>query len=220
MAPEAWASATWKIECTEMFDILRDFSHWISSFADSDWAVVALGLNSFTESIFNPIPPDPLLIAASIFRPHLALWLAALTTLSSVAGGLVGHWLGQRFGRPLLNRLIDDKKVDAAEGLFKKYGAWAILIAAFTPIPYKVFAILAGVLKMNRRVFLLASLVGRGMRFFLLGSLIFVFGESIEAFIDANFELLTVTSAVAFIVILGVAAVIARQRRRANSTAT
>ena len=196
-----------------MFEFLRDLSDWTVGFADSDWSAVILAVNSFAESIFFPIPPDALLIAISIPRPDAALWLAALVTASSVAGAVVGHWLGQRLGRPLLYRFVSASKVEAAERLFRKHGAWAILIAAFTPIPYKVFAITAGVLDLDRRSFILASLIGRGARFFLLGGLVLAFGEDIRGFIDANFELLTVLATVGLVLAVGVMAIVIRRRR-------
>ena len=174
---------------------------------------MALALTSFVESIFFPIPPDPLLIGIGIRQPEMAIWFAALVTVSSVAGAVVGHWLGRRFGRPILYRLVSAEKVETVERMFKKHGAWAVLLAAFTPIPYKVFAISAGMLDLDRRTFVLASLVGRGGRFFAIGALLFVFGESIEEFIVGNFELLTVAAAAALVVGLGIVAVVSRRRR-------
>ena len=200
-----------------MIEWFRDLSDWLLDFADSDRAVLILAISSFTESIFFPIPPDPLLIGIAVRQPENAIWLAALVTVSSVAGAFVGHWLGQRFGRPLLHRIVSEKKITAVEGMFSKYGAWAILVAAFTPIPYKVFTITAGMLGMDRRSFLIASLIGRGARFFLLGGLILVFGDEIEVFIEDNFELMT--GAFAVVVIVGLAAFLIVKRRRAGNTA-
>ena len=200
-----------------MIEWFRELSHWMLDFADSDLAILVLAISSFTESIFFPIPPDPLLIGIAVRQPENAIWLAALVTVSSVAGAFVGHWLGQRFGRPLLRRIVSEKKIEAVERMFSKYGAWAILVAAFTPIPYKVFTITAGMLGMNRRSFLIASFIGRGARFFLLGGLIFVLGDEIEVFIEDNFELMTGAFAAAFIVGLAIFLVI--RRRRAGNPA-
>ena len=196
-----------------MFDLLHELTDWLLAFADSDWAVAVLVAASFTESIFFPVPPDPLLIGIAVARPNDALWLAALVTIASVAGALVGHWIGLKLGRPLLYRWFPEDKVLGVESFFKRYGAWAILIAAFTPLPYKVFAITAGVLDLDRRTFILASLVGRGARFLALGGLVFVFGESIEAFIDNNFEALTVATIVAIAAVLLAAGLYYRRRR-------
>ena len=185
----------------------------MTGFASSDWSIVILAAVSFTESIFFPIPPDPLLVGIAILRPHTALWLGALVTVSSVAGALVGHWLGRRFGRPLIYKLVDREKVATVERLFNRYGGWAVLIAAFTPVPYKVFAISAGILDLDRRTFVVASLVGRGGRFLLLGALIFVFGQSIQQFIHSNFEIITAVFAAVLIAVLTAMAIVVRRRR-------
>ena len=196
-----------------MIELLHNLSDWTVGFADSDWAALALAALSFCESIFFPVPPDPLLIGIGILQPENALWLAAVATLSSVAGALVGHWLGKRLGRPLLYRIASEDKVLSVEKMFHRHGAPAILIAAFTPLPYKVFAISAGVLDMDRRMFVVTSLIGRGARFFLLGGLIFFYGDSIQDFIQRNFDLLTIASGVAIAVVAVLAALYVHQRR-------
>ncbi len=184
-----------------MIDLIGNLSHWISSFADSEWVFLAIGIHCFTESIFNPVPPDPLLIAASLMKPQMAIWFAGIATVTSVAGAIVGHWIGNKLGRPFLNRIAGPKRISSAEKLVNKFGVWAIFFSAFTPIPYKLFAILAGVLKMDMRLFVLVSLVGRGLRFILLGVLILVYGESITTFLDHRFEQITIVSSVSIVVI-------------------
>ena len=197
-----------------MFDLLHDLSDWTLSLAESEWALVLLVLVAFSESIFFPIPPDPLLIAIGVADPSVAIWAAALATAASVVGGVVGHYLGRRIGRPLLNKFVSEDKIARAESLFERYGAWAILAAAITPIPYKVFTILAGVMNLRMRSFLLASLVGRSARIMTVGVLIYVFGESVREFIDHNFELLTVGAGLGMVG-LGVAWVVySRMRAR------
>ena len=199
-----------------MTGLLRELSDWVVSFADSDWSILILAVSSFFESIFFPIPPDPLLIGMGVLHPEAAIWLAVITTVSSVAGAVVGHWLGGRLGRPVLLRYVKQSRVETVERMFKRHGAWAVLIAAFTPIPYKVFAITAGVLELDRRTFILVSLIGRGARFFILGSVLFFYRDSIdsvEEFIDSNFDVLTLSAGVALLVSLGVVVVIARIRR-------
>ena len=198
-----------------MIDLLHGLSEWVLEFAGSDWAVLALCIESFTEAIFFPVPPDPLLVGIAVIQPHLAILLGVLVTVSSVAGAIVGHWIGRRFGRPLLYRLVSMQKVDLADRILRRYGVGAILIAAFTPIPYKVFAISAGALNMDSRAFILASLVGRGVRFISLGALVFFFGESIQVFITENFEVLTVLLALtALVVAVGWSLVHRRRRAR------
>ena len=195
-----------------MFDLLHDLSDWTLSLAESEWALVLLVLVAFSESIFFPIPPDPLLIAIGVADPSVAIWAAALATAASVAGGVVGHYLGRRIGRPLLNKFVSEDKIARAESLFERYGAWAILAAAITPIPYKVFTILAGVMNLRMRSFLLASAVGRSARIMTVGVLIYVFGESVREFIDHNFELLTV-GAMGMMIAFAVAYLVFRRMR-------
>ena len=201
-----------------MIELLRTWSHWLEGFADSPWAVVILVANSFTESIFNPIPPDPLFIGMSVLNQNLALVFAALVTISSVLGALVGHWLGMRLGRPVVLRFISEQKLGRVEAMFQRYGSWTVLVAAFTPIPYKVFAITAGVLELDRRSFLIASVIGRGARFFLLGGLIFFFGAAMQEFIASRFEIITVVFSI--LLVAGLVALYLIMRWRRSNAAT
>ena len=195
-----------------MIEIFTDLSDWVVGFADSDWSVLVLAVLSFSEAIFFPVPPDPLLIGIAVRQPEAALWLAAVATVSSVAGALVGHLLGQRIGRRLLFRFVSARRVEMAERMFMKHGAWAVAVAAFTPIPYKVFAITAGALNLDRRSFVLASLIGRGGRFFLLGGLMFAYGDSIEQFVSDNFQMLTVVVGAGLVAGIAAALMFARWR--------
>jgi len=170
---------------------LHQLADWLLGFAQGPWAVVVLVLNAFAESVLWIVPPDALLIPIALTRPQDAIWLAALVTAASVLGALLGHWLGLTVGRPILKKFFSERYVTRAETLFQKYGVWAILIAAFTPIPYKVFTILAGVLRLNRRDLLIGSIIGRGARFFLEGVLIFVYREQIESFLEHNLDWIT-----------------------------
>ena len=188
----------------EYFDGLTT---WFAAFAGSEWAVVVLAIATFLESIFSPIPPDPLLIPMSVLNPNMAILYGLVATLSSVLGALVGHWLGSRFGRPALSRFASNSKIDQAESLFDRFGGWAVLAAAVTPIPYKVFAVLAGVLKYDRKKFFIVSLIGRGVRFIGLGVLLFLFGEQIQIFIEDNLQSLSLYGLAVFMV-LGVGLVV------------
>ena len=188
----------------EYFDGLTT---WFAAFAGSEWAVVVLAIATFLESIFSPIPPDPLLIPMSVLNPNMAILYGLVATFSSVLGALVGHWLGSRFGRPLLSRFASNSKIDQAESLFDRFGGWAVLAAAVTPIPYKVFAVLAGVLKYDRKKFFIVSLIGRGVRFIGLGVLLFLFGEQIQIFIEDNLQSLSLYGLAVFMV-LGVGLVV------------
>jgi undecaprenyl-diphosphatase len=185
-----------------MFELLHRLADWTEGLADSDWAVALLSLVAISESVIFPIPPDPLLIAIGLTEPGSAIWLAGLVTVGSVIGAYMGHWLGRKIGRPLLRKLVSDAKIERVEAMFNNYGAWAILVAAFTPIPFKVFTILAGIMNLEMRPFILASIIGRGARFLTIGVLIFIFGEDIQSFIDANFEILTVASGAGLIAVV------------------
>lgn len=165
---------------------------WMISYADSPYALAALFIFAFWESSFFPLPPDPLLIAMAVGRPDLALWYAAVCTAASVLGATVGYAIGLKGGRPIAEKLFKQQRIDSASGLYQRYDAWAVGAAALTPIPYKVFTITAGMARINFTRFVLASLLGRGGRFFAVGLAIFFFGPSIQRLIDEYFEFFTV----------------------------
>lgn len=143
-----------------------------------------LGGLSFAESSFFPIPPDVMLAPMSMAAPQRAWYYAALTTLTSVLGGLFGYAIGYiAFG--LVEPLVGEggryaEPFAAAQAWFAEWGVWAIFVAGFSPIPYKIFTISAGVLHMAVAPFLIASAVGRGMRFFLVAALMAWGGERME----------------------------------------
>ena len=199
---------------SQVTDILSQLSHWIEGFAHSDWVIFVLAAVSFTESIVSPFPPDPILIAAAVFNPAMALAFAAVVTATSVLGALVGHWLGKRFGRPVLNRFFSPSKVSRVEALFQKYGVWAIVFAAVTPVPYKVFAVSAGAMDMSLRPFILASIVGRGARMFLWAALAIVFGEDLVALVETQGALLGGVFGLAVVAAFVLWLLVARLRRR------
>lgn len=156
------------------------------------WGLLVL---AFTESSFFPIPPDLMLIPLSLAKPDRALWYALLCTAASVSGGYLGYILGRVVGQPLLTRIASEQTIDRVGDLFTRYGVWAVFFAGLTPIPYKVFTISAGLFSMPVPAFILGSVLGRGLRFFLVASLIMFIGEEAVAFISANFNWLTVVVA-------------------------
>ena len=164
----------------------------LEKFAESEWSLVILGIMTFFESVFSPLPPDPLLIAMALLSPNQAILFGVICTIFSVLGAVFGYGLGKWFGKPLLSKMISESLIDKAEDFFNRYGVWAILIAAFTPIPYKVFAILSGILQLNMKKFLIASLIGRGGRFITLGVLIAIFGDDIRGFLENEFQTITI----------------------------
>ena len=195
-------------------EYLDGLTTWFAAFAGSEWAVVVLAIATFLESIFSPIPPDPLLIPMSVLNPNMAILYGLVATVSSVLGALVGHWLGSRLGRPILSRFTSNSRIDLAESLFDRYGGWAVLAAAVTPIPYKVFAILAGVLQYDRGKFFIVSLIGRGVRFLGLGVLLFLFGEQIQFFLEENIRSLSLYGLAVVIVLGGGIVVLLKFRNR------
>ncbi len=142
-----------------------------------------LGGLSFAESSFFPIPPDVMLAPMSLANPARAWWFAALTTVTSVAGGLFGYLIGV-FAFDLVEPLIHEMgywgKYEQARAWFVEWGFWAIFLAGFSPIPYKVFTITAGVISMALAPFVIASFIGRGARFFLVAALMAWGGERME----------------------------------------
>ena len=142
-----------------------------------------LGVLSFTESSFFPIPPDVMLAPMSLAAPEKAWRLALLTTLTSVAGGAFGYAIGF-FAMDALQPWLQASRYwpsyQSAVQLFGQWGFWAVFVAGFSPIPYKVFTIAAGALAMAFPPFMLASLIGRGARFFLVAGLMAWGGARME----------------------------------------
>ena len=165
---------------------------FLERFAESELSLFILASMSFVESVFSPIPPDPLLIAMGLLSTNQAIFFGVVCTLFSVLGAVFGYGLGKWFGKPLLSKMISESLIEKTEGFFNRYGVWAILIAAFTPIPYKVFAILSGVLQLDMKKFLIASLIGRGGRFITLGVLIAMFGDDVRDFLENEFQTITI----------------------------
>lgn len=166
---------SWKETILDFFDV----------FGPATLAVV-----SFTESIIQPVPPDllylPMLYDAAGDIP-LVTWLFLVVTLSSVAGSYIGYLIGQKWGRQLLDRFAKPKHVAKLEALTIKYGNLGIFIAAFSPIPYKVFGWVAGMGEMNKKAFLIAGLFGRSLRFGLEAILVGIYGQKA---LDAIFNFL------------------------------
>ena len=172
-------------------------------------AVWYLGGLSFTESSFFPIPPDVMLAPMSLANPRRAWFYALITTLASVAGGVLGYAIGH-FALEWLTPLIGEggrwhEHYQQALAWFAEWGFWAVFLAGFSPIPYKVFTITAGALAMPLLPFVIASCIGRGMRFFLVAGLLAWGGPRLEAMLRRYVEwlgwLLVLLAVVAYLVI-------------------
>ena len=149
---------------------------------------------TFAESSFFPVPPDVMLAPMVLARRERAWYLATLTTGASVLGGLVGYLIGMYLYTQVGERVVEFYHAEEVfieiHSWFEVYGIWVILVAGFTPIPYKLFTITAGILSMTLVPFLLFSLVGRGARFFLVAALIFWGGEPLERVIRKYIDLI------------------------------
>jgi membrane protein YqaA with SNARE-associated domain len=173
---------------------LRRLYDWVLHWAETPHGITALFLLAMAESSFFPIPPDPLLIALCLGASRRSLKFAGVATLASVVGGIVGYGIGAG-GWTLMEGWffayvpgVSPESFARVQGLYDRYDFWAIFLAGLTPIPYKVFTLSAGVFNINFGVFLLASVLSRGLRFFAVAALIYRFGPPIARFIDRYFD--------------------------------
>ncbi|MCK6482911.1 MAG: DedA family protein [Phycisphaerae bacterium] len=174
----------------------RRLYDWVLHWADTPYGVPALFLLSFAESSFFPIPPDVLLIALVLGRPARAFYFAAVCTVASAAGGVAGYGIGWALMDTVGQRIIDFYHAQdywvKVTAWYAAYDFWIVFVAAFTPIPYKVFTIASGAFHMNLLGFAAVSIVGRGMRFFIVAALLYHFGPPMKRLIDKYFDLLCV----------------------------
>lgn len=180
-------------------DILRDLVAWTASWANTPYGLGALFAIAFAESSFFPVPPDVLMIPLALARTQQALIFAAVTLVGSLLGGAFGFFIGNKGGRPILNRFFSEDKIALVQDYYRRYDVWAVSVAGFTPIPYKLFSISAGTFELDFKRFMLASLIGRGGRFFLVGLVIMVFGEPVKELLDKYFDLAAIAIIVLFI---------------------
>lgn len=175
--------------------MMRKLYDWTMRMAGSDRAPAALGVVSFVESSFFPIPPDVMLVPMVLSRREKAFWYATIATVTSVLGGLLGYAIGyylyDTVGLPILRFYGKENALDGFMHFVAEYGVPAIIIKGATPIPYKVVTIAAGVAKMDLMSFMLASIVARSMRFYLVAGLLYFFGEPIREFIERRLTLVT-----------------------------
>lgn len=174
--------------------MLRKLYDWVLHWARTPYGSWALFVLSFCESSFFPIPPDVLLIALAVAIPGKSLKYALICSIGSLLGGCFGYLIGWQFMLLIGEKIIAfyglTEKIEYVRELYIRYDAWAVGIAGFTPIPYKIFTISAGAFKINFFVFFLASLISRSARFFLVGGLIYIFGSKISKLIDKYFDML------------------------------
>lgn len=178
---------------------------WVLHWADTKWGAVALFVLAFAESSFFPIPPDVLLIACCLGLPlkskkvfRYALICTAGSVLGAIAGYGIGMYAWEAAQSWFIPSIFSAEAFASVGAMYSEYDFWVVFTAGFTPIPYKLITITSGVFDINFVMFLLASIIARGARFFLIAWLIMHFGPPIKSFIDKHFNWL----AIAFTVLL------------------
>ena len=190
-------------------NIVKRLYDWMLSWGDSRWGALALFLFAFAESSFFPIPPDVLLIALCLGAVARSFRFATICTAGSILGAVVGYAIGYfvwqnaageytALAHFFFNHVFSVEAFEKVGALYDQYNFWIVFTAGFTPLPYKIFTITGGLFHINFVMFIVASIISRGLRFFLIGGLIWKFGAPIKTFIDKYFNLL----AIAFTVLL------------------
>lgn len=176
--------------------------------AESKGARRTLAMVSFTESIFFPLPPDLLLIPMALANRKQAFRLAAICLVSSLLGGILGYYVGYFFmdllGMPIIRFYGFDDKYLVIKEWYDTYDAWAVAAAGLTPIPYKLCTLTAGAFRIDLLVFIVASTLSRGVRFFTIAGLIYLFGDRARFFLEKRFDLILLGT-----LILGIAGFVA-----------
>ena len=174
--------------------MIKRLYDWTIGLANTPHALWALAVVAFLESSVFPIPPDVLMIPMIIARPSRAFVIAGVALIASVLGGMFGYYIGwgmfESVGRPVLEFYGKDAYFDEFATRYNEWGAWAVLIAGVTPFPYKVITILSGATGLNFAVFMVASVIARGLRFFIVATLLWKFGAPIRHFIERRLGLL------------------------------
>jgi len=196
---------------TDSTSWVRKLYNWVLHWSETPYGTTALFLLAFAESSFFPIPPDVLLIALVLGSTRKAFRFALVCLIGSVSGALVGYAIGHylwwtpsndftgiaAFFFDVIPGFTHEAFFDKQK-LYAEYDFWIVFTAGFTPLPYKLITISSGAFNINPAMFVVASVISRGARFFLVAGLIWKFGPRIESFIDKYFNLL----AVAFTVLL------------------
>ena len=185
-------------------NFLKRTYNWTLEKAQHKNAKWYLSLISFAESSFFPIPPDILLIPMALASKARALFYAFMCTLFSVLGGILGYAIGYFFYNSVGIYIVDfyhlENSFNIFENYYKEFGILIVLGAGITPFPYKFITIASGVFGLNIFLFIIVSIIGRGLRFYLIATLLYFFGEKIKLIIDKYFNILTI---VFFILLVG-----------------
>ena len=151
-------------------------------------ALPALAVVSFLESSIFPVPPDAMLIPMVLARPDRAFLIASVCLAASVMGGLLGYVIGatafDALGGPILQFLGQSSSTEGFVSAYNTHGAWAVLFAGLTPFPYKIITILSGATGLSLPIFIVSSIIARGLRFFLVAALLWKYGDAVREFIE------------------------------------
>ena len=182
---------------------MRRLYDWVIRLAGHPRAIPAMGVVSFAESSFFPIPPDVMLVPMILANRQKAFTIALVCTVCSVLGGLLGYAIGYYFFETIGAWVVKTYGLQAGLEKFRdeftRYGTWVILIKGLTPIPYKLVTIASGAAHFDLFTFVWASIVTRGLRFFLVAALLWKFGEPIRAFIEKRLTLVMWTFLIALV---------------------
>lgn len=177
----------------------------ILGYARHRFAVPILCLVSLVEASFFPVPPDLLLIAMGLAQPRKAIWYAFLTTIFSVLGGVLGYLIGMYLwdwmSPVFFEYVFSPEKFEKVRALYENNAFAAIFLSGYTPIPYKIFTISAGVFGIPMHIFLIASILGRAMRFFIFGGLIYKYGDHARGWIQKHLRKIIWVSSVMITII-------------------
>ena len=176
--------------------LVRKIYDYVINLSSNKHALAWLFVISFVESSFFPIPPDIMLIPMILATPKQAWKIAGVCTIASVIGAYLGYVIGFYFftliAEPLLQFYGYLDKFNEFKNLYSEYGAWIVFGAGITPFPYKIITIASGVVHLNLVVFTVASVIARGLRFFVIAWLLKVYGEKMRLFIEKNLGWLSV----------------------------
>lgn len=181
--------------------MIKRLYDWVLSWSSSRWGWLALFIIALCESSWFPIPPDILLIALCLGATKKSFRFAGITLLGSIIGAMLGYAIGHflwttpageatAIANFFYNNVFSVESFENVASLYDKYNFWIVFTAGFTPLPYKLFTIAGGMFDINFMMFIIGSVISRGMRFFLIGWLIWRYGQPIKVFIDKYFNLL------------------------------
>lgn len=189
---------------------LKRLYNWVLDWSNTKWGPLALFILALTEASFFPLPPDVLLIALCLGMPKKSFRYSTICLIGTIVGAVLAYLLGYYMWQTpsgeytglaqwFYSNVFSVEAFNEIRVLFEEYDFWIIFTAGFTPVPYKLFTIAAGVFNLDFTMFMIASAISRGARFFLVGWLIWKFGAPIKSFIDKYFNLLVIAITVLLI---------------------